>query len=64
MPENTRVKRCVKKVSKKKKHSKGSAIAICQASTKQSYKTGRTLNNGRIHLLKIRKLLAEIRKQL
>jgi hypothetical protein len=64
MPVNTRVKRCVKKVSKKKKHSKGSAIAICQASTKQSYRTGRTLDNGRRQLLKIRKLLAEIRKQL
>jgi len=64
MPENTRVKRCVKKVSKKKKHSKGSAIAICQASTKQSYRTGRPLDNGRKQLLKIRKLLAEIRKQL
>jgi len=64
MPANTRVKRCVKKVSKNKKYSKGSAIAICQVSTRQSYRTGKSLNNGRNQLLKIRKLLAEIRKQL
>ena len=40
-PTNTKVFRCVKKVNKTKK--KGEAIAICQSSTKQSYRTGRKL---------------------
>ena len=40
-PKNTRVFRCVQKV--KKKQEIGAAIAICQSSTKQSYRTGKTL---------------------
>ena len=40
-PKNTRVFRCVQKV--KKKNDIGAAIAICQSSTKQSYRTGKTL---------------------
>ena len=43
-PKNTRVFRCVQKV--KKKHEIGAAIAICQSSTKQSYRTGRSLKGG------------------
>jgi len=40
-PRNTRVFRCVQKV--KKKHKIGDAIAICQSSTKQGYRTGKKL---------------------
>lgn len=40
MPAKSKVGRCVRKVQKRGK-SKGSAIAICQKSTGQSYKTGR-----------------------
>ena len=40
MPKNTKVGRCVTKLKGKGK-SKQSAIRICQASTKQSYKTGK-----------------------
>jgi hypothetical protein len=40
-PRNTRVYRCVQKV--KKKHKIGDAIAICQSSTKQGYRTGKKL---------------------
>lgn len=43
-PRNTRVFRCVQKV--KKKHKIGDAIAICQSSTKQSYRNGRSLKGG------------------
>lgn len=43
MPKNTRVSRCVRKIAAQGKYSYGSAIAICQASTKQSYSTGKTL---------------------
>ena len=43
-PKNTRVFRCVQKV--KKKQEIGAAIAICQSSTKQSYRTGRSLKGG------------------
>ena len=43
-PKNTRVFRCVQKV--KKKNDIGAAIAICQSSTKQSYRTGRSLKGG------------------
>jgi len=39
MPKNSKVGRCVRKVSKTKP--KGNAIAICQSSTGQSYKTGK-----------------------
>ncbi len=41
MPTGTRVHRCVNRV--KKEHGLSSAIGICQKSTKQSYRTGRTL---------------------
>ena len=41
--KNTRVFRCVKKVKKTRKM--GAAIAICQSSTKQNYRTGRRLKN-------------------
>ena len=41
--KNTRVFRCVKKVKKTRKI--GAAIAICQSSTKQNYRTGRRLKN-------------------
>ena len=44
-PKNTRVFRCVQKV--KKKHKIGAAIAICQSSTKQGYRTGRSLKGGK-----------------
>ena len=40
MPENSKVGRCVGKVKSSGK-SKVSAIKICQASTGQSYKTGK-----------------------
>ena len=40
MPEGTKVHRCVQKVMKTGK-AKPNAIRICQASTGQSYKTGR-----------------------
>jgi len=40
MPEGTKVSRCVKEVMATGK-SKEAAIRICQASTGQSYKTGK-----------------------
>ena len=44
MPQGTRVKRCVKKV---KKSGKGvNPYAVCQASTKQSYATGKKLESN------------------
>ena len=43
MPQNTRVYRCVKKLTKKTRFSYGAAIAICQKSTKQNYMTGKSL---------------------
>jgi len=42
MPRGTSVHRCVDKLKGKK--GIGSAIAICQSSTKQSYKTGKPLD--------------------
>lgn len=39
MPKGTKVHRCVQKL--KRKHGKGSAIAMCQESTGQNYKTGK-----------------------
>ena len=39
MPTNTKVWRCVEKLKNKYKY-KG-AIAICQSSTQQNYKTGK-----------------------
>mgnify|MGYP001388295089 CR=1 FL=1 len=50
MPKNTRVYRCVKAVHKstnkkgKPRYSYGDAIAICQASTKQNYRTGKRIS--------------------
>lgn len=40
MPKGTRVHRCVDKLKRK---GLGGAYAICQKSTKQSYKTGKSL---------------------
>jgi ribosomal protein S7 len=42
MPKGTKVARCVTKVMKTGKK-KGIAIAICQKSTKMSYKTGKKI---------------------
>ena len=53
MPKNTRVYRCVKAVHKstnkkgKPHYSYGDAIAICQASTKQNYRTGKRISKRR-----------------
>ena len=44
MPKNTRVHRCVDKLKKAKEE--GAAIAICQASTKQGYATGKKLKEA------------------
>jgi len=41
MPKNTKVGRCVEKV--KSRGDKVNPYAVCQKSTKQSYKTGRSL---------------------
>ena len=52
MPKNTRVYRCVKAVHKstnkkgKPRYSYGDAIAICQTSTKQNYRTGTRISRG------------------
>jgi|TARA_X000000368_G_scaffold177821_1_gene140245 hypothetical protein len=52
MPKNTRVYRCVKAVHKstnkkgKPRYSYGDAIAICQASTKQNYRTGARISKS------------------
>jgi hypothetical protein len=46
MPKGTRVARCVERVKKeqrKKGAKKVNPYAVCQESTKQSYKTGRKL---------------------
>lgn len=45
MPKGTRVERCYSKL--KGKRGKGSAAAICQKSTGQSLKTGRSLKKRR-----------------
>ncbi len=45
MPKNTRVYRCVQKI--KGEYGYGSAIAICQKSTKQAYQTGKPLKSPR-----------------
>jgi len=45
MPKNTRVHRCVDALKKAKEKS-GSAFAICQASTNQSYATGKKLKEA------------------
>ena len=41
MPKNTRVGRCIKKLTKKYGYS--GAIGICQKSTKQNYMTGKKM---------------------
>lgn len=41
MPKNTKVYRCVQKIKQPK--NKGARIAICQKSTKQSYRTGKKI---------------------
>lgn len=46
MPMETKVARCVQGLTDKGKD-KGSAIAICQAATKQSYMTGKKLKKKR-----------------
>ena len=46
MPKNTRVHRLADKLKRQGK-STGSAIAIAQSVTKQSYKTGRSLKKKR-----------------
>ncbi len=51
MPKGTRVHDCVDKLKKEKPI--GSAIAICQSSTDQSYHTGRKL--GKKAMMQIRK---------
>lgn len=43
MPKNTRVHRCVEHL--KAKGTKGNPYAICQASTGQSYATGKKLSH-------------------
>jgi hypothetical protein len=43
MPKGTKVHKCVEKV--KAKGSKVNPYAVCQASTKQSYKTGKPLKS-------------------
>jgi len=45
MPKGTRVYRCVQEL--KDKQGYGSAIAICQNSTKQSYQTGKPLSTSK-----------------
>lgn len=45
MPKNTRVSRCVNYISPK--YGPSGAIAICQKSTKQNYKTGKKFKGGR-----------------
>lgn len=42
MPKSSRVHRCVEHL---KGHMKGNVYAICQAATKQSYATGKSLKD-------------------
>ena len=51
MPKDTRVYRCVQKI--KDTYGYGSAIAICQKSTKQSYQTGKPLKSAKKKWLNI-----------
>ena len=55
MPENTRVGKCVKKLTQK--HGYGKSIAICQKSTKQSYKTGNPLPKDKRLYEKVKRLV-------
>jgi hypothetical protein len=50
MPKGTRVHRCVDKVKKK---GGVNPYAVCQASTGQSYKTGKSLKRRRLESRKI-----------
>jgi hypothetical protein len=50
MPTGTRVHRCVDKLKGKKGVN---PYAICQKSTKQSYKTGRSLSRRKLETRKI-----------
>ena len=52
MPKNTKVFRCVRKLSKKR--DLGASIAICQAATKQNYMTGKKLKRKKTRKLKKR----------
>ena len=45
MPKNTRVGRCVGKLTRK--YGYGGAISICQKSTKQNYMTGKPIRKRR-----------------
>tara|TARA_Y100000591_G_C21793469_1_gene677943 strand:- start:163 stop:456 length:294 start_codon:yes stop_codon:yes gene_type:complete len=45
MPKNTRVSRCVGKLTRK--YGYGGAISICQKSTKQNYMTGKQIRKRR-----------------
>lgn len=54
MPKGTRVSRCVEKL--KRSRSKVNPYAVCQASTKQSYATGKSLKEG--------SLIAELSRKL
>jgi len=49
MPGNTKVGRCVGKLTKGGK-SKPSAIRICQSSTGMSYSTGKPSKHGKGHM--------------
>ena len=64
MPQNTKVWRCVEKLKKKYKY-KG-AIAICQSTTKQNYKTGKkiqTIRTKKTRTKKTRKNTQRKKKQ-
>ncbi len=62
MPKGTRVSRCVDKVKKSK--DEGAAIAICQASTKQGYASGKKLQEAvPTVLLKIGKVVGGLVKK-
>ena len=43
MPKHTRVHRCVNKLKRRFGKKSGAPYAICQKSTKQSYKSGRKI---------------------
>ena len=45
MPKGTKAAKCVEQV--KAKGGKANAYAVCQASTKQSYATGKPLKGGK-----------------
>ena len=55
MPQNTRVYRCVKKLTKRKGFRYGAAIAICQKSAQQNYMTGKSLKKTKQNIKKTKK---------